>query len=329
MIGCGGTTMGVALLLDRDLSLRLADLEPVPRAVGDVRIRTEWTGLCGSDLHVLATGAWVSSWPARLGHEVVGTIGESDDPALPVGTRVVPDSRIPCRACADCARSVRFCRNLTWLGESRPGGFASIFDAPADAVHRVPRALPAELAVLAEPLAFVQRALDEVPASGSVVILGYGPIGALAHAELARRAPMRPVAVTEPQEARRAAALAAGAQPADAGGEYDLVVDAAGFPGSVQSAFASVRRGGTVLVVAIGPTPIGIPAQDLVEKGIRLVGSVGFEDGDIERALATLAEAPGHFDRVVTHRVELADLPAFLPTMRDLQPLKVIVRGAP
>jgi threonine dehydrogenase-like Zn-dependent dehydrogenase len=125
------------MLLESDLSLRLADVALPPRAPGDVRIRTEWTGLCGSDLHVLSTGAWVSSWPAQLGHEVVGIVSESDDPELPVGTRVVPDSRIPCRACPDCARSVRFCRNLTWLGESRPGGYGTEFDVPGSSLARV------------------------------------------------------------------------------------------------------------------------------------------------------------------------------------------------
>jgi threonine dehydrogenase-like Zn-dependent dehydrogenase len=315
------------MLLESDLSLRLADVTLPLRASGDVRIRTEWTGLCGSDLHVLATGAWVSSWPAQLGHEVVGVVGESDDPAFPVGTRVVPDSRIPCRACPDCARSVRFCRNLTWLGESRPGGYGAEFDVPGSSLARVPDTLPAELAVLAEPLAVVQRALDEVPAARSVLLLGYGPIGALLHAELGRSSSDASIAVAEPQPERHAAALASGATADEPTAEYDLVIDAAGFSGSVATAFSRVRRGGAVLVVAIGPAPIGIPAQDLVEKGVSVVGSVGFEDGDLQRALTSLDGDQDRFARVVTHRVDLADFPDFLARIREEQPLKVIVRG--
>ncbi len=63
-----------ALLLDRELTLRTGPRElPEPKP-GEVLVRVEWAGVCGSDLHVLRTGDWVSYWPATLGHEVAGTV---------------------------------------------------------------------------------------------------------------------------------------------------------------------------------------------------------------------------------------------------------------
>jgi threonine dehydrogenase-like Zn-dependent dehydrogenase len=54
-----------AFLLERDLSMRIDSRslpEPGPE---DAVIRVRWAGLCGSDLHVMRTGAWVREWPAR------------------------------------------------------------------------------------------------------------------------------------------------------------------------------------------------------------------------------------------------------------------------
>ncbi|MCU1444499.1 alcohol dehydrogenase catalytic domain-containing protein [Cryobacterium sp.] len=321
--------MTTGLMLERDLTVRVGPVELPARAAGDVRIRPEWAGLCGSDLHVFSTGAWVDYWPAVLGHEVVGTVSASDDPAVPVGTRVVADSRYGCGDCADCARSARFCANLTWLGETRPGGYATELDVPAGTVYPVPAGLDLDVAVLAEPLAVVLRALDGVTTRPDrVLVLGCGPIGALIVTELQHRFPAAAVAVSEPQPARAEAATRLGATvvAAPAPDAYDLVIDAAGFPGAVAAAFAAVRRGGTVLVVAIGDHPIPFTAQQLVEKGVTLMGGIGFDDEDLPRALAALAERPQRYAGLVTHRVDLTAFPEFLATMPGLNTGKVIVR---
>ncbi|MET4638059.1 alcohol dehydrogenase catalytic domain-containing protein [Mycetocola sp. 2940] len=321
--------MTTALLLDRDLTVRVGTVDLPARAPGDVRIRPEWAGLCGSDLHVFGTGAWVDYWPAVLGHEVVGVVSASDDPGVPVGSRVVADSRYGCGDCSDCTRSPRFCANLTWLGESRPGGYATEMDVPSGRVYPVPAGLELDVAVLAEPLAVVLRALDGVAVEPDrVLVLGCGPIGALILTELSRRFPSAAVSVSEPQPARAQAASQLGATVVttpdpDA---YDVVIDAAGFPGALGVAFSAVRRGGTVLVVAIGAHPIPFTAQELVEKGITLMGGIGFDDEDLPRALAALAEAPERYAGLVTHRVDLTAFPDFLGSLPGLNTGKVLVR---
>lgn len=275
-----------------------------------MRVRVAAAGVCGSDIHAAQTGAWIDYWPATLGHEVVGTITQSRTLGLPVGTRVAIDSRIPCRACADCAAAPQLCARLTWLGESRPGGFAEEIVVPAAAVYPFAAdGLPMEIAVLAEPLAVVLNALDRLPRDvARVLILGYGPIGALSHIVLESRGIQVVVAETHP--GRMAAAAARGAVPVDAeAGRIDAAVDAAGFPGSVAAAFAAVRRGGTVVVVAIGDHAIEISAQDLVEKCVTIAPSIGFDDDGIPAALAVLAASPSAFAEVVSDPIALDDLP--------------------
>ncbi|WP_293787482.1 zinc-binding dehydrogenase [uncultured Aeromicrobium sp.] len=302
-----------ALRLHRDLVADVAAIDAPALRDGEVRIRTAAAGICGSDVHAAQTGAWIEYWPATTGHEVAGTVVESSSDALAVGERVVVDSRIPCRACEDCAHAPRLCAHLTWLGESRPGGFAEELTVPASDVYIVGDAfLPLDVAVLAEPLAVVLTALRAVPAdTRTVLIQGYGPIGALAHLVLRGRG--IEVAASEPNPARLADAVTRGASAAPpAPQRVDVVLDAAGYRGSVAAAFDAVRRGGTVIVVAIGDHPIDISAQALVEKGVSILTSVGFDDDGIPAALDVLAADPLAFADVVSDRIALDELPPHL-----------------
>lgn len=311
-----------ALRLHRDLVAEVADVVVPELHEGEVRIRTGAAGVCGSDVHAARTGAWIEYWPATTGHEVAGVVVESRSAAVAVGSRVVVDSRIPCRACDDCAVSPRLCADLTWLGESRPGGFAEELTVPASDTYPIPdETLPLDVAVLAEPLAVVLTALDGIPDdTRTVLIQGYGPIGALAHLVLRGRG--IGVSVIETDPGRLARAVARGAE--EVTGRVDVVLDAAGYPGSVRTALETVRRGGTVAVVAIGDHPIDISAQALVEKGVDIVTSVGFDDDGIPSALGILAADPVAFADVVSDRIPLDELPSLLVAPRP--PLgKVVV----
>lgn len=301
-----------ALLMDRDLALTVGARElPAPGA-GEVLVGVAWAGVCGSDLHVLRTGDWVAYWPATLGHEVAGRVLESGDPAVPVGTPVVLDSRVPERGADGTLRADRLSPDLQWLGEAYPGGFAEGLVVPSVSVRTVPESLDLADAVLAEPLAVTRCALDQVRGTpASVLVLGHGPIGALSHIEARRRWPGARVAVAEPDPGRAALARELGAdEPGD--GPYDLVIDGAGHAESLTDAVRHAAPGGTVLLVALGQAPSGITTAEIVERGLTLVGSVGFDDHHLDEAVAALAAGPGAYRPIVSHRVPLTGLPAFL-----------------
>src|ERR1039458_7506625 len=104
-----------ALLLDEQLHLRLGTRQlpaPVP---GEALVRVAWAGVCGSDLHVLGTGAWVAYWPATLGHEVVGVVQDCPGREIAPGTTVVVDSRLPCGKCPGCQVAPSLCYEMSWL----------------------------------------------------------------------------------------------------------------------------------------------------------------------------------------------------------------------
>lgn len=322
-----------ALLLDTDLRLTVGDRAEVEPGPGDVIVQVAWAGICGSDLHVLATGDWVEYWPATLGHEVAGTVvgGRAD---IAVGSRVVLDSRIPCGGCEGCARSARLCTAMTWVGERVPGGYAERITVPASSVHPVPEGLDLSTAVLAEPLAVVMNAVDQVRDDPrSVLVLGYGPIGALAHAEVTRRWPAAPVTVIEPAPARERmaagyrAATWAGLGDLPEGVVFDLVVDAAGYPCSLTDALSRICSGGTVLLIALSSQPAQVVPAGIVERSVTVTGCVGFDTEHLPRALGVLAADPRRYAGVITDRVPLADVPEFLGQQRHKTAGKVLVRG--
>jgi 2-desacetyl-2-hydroxyethyl bacteriochlorophyllide A dehydrogenase len=327
------STAAPSLFLDRSLALSVGVRELPDPAPGEALIRVEWAGLCGSDLHVMRTGAWVTVWPATLGHEIFGRVeAVGGDAELAPGTAVVADSRLPCGACPRCAVDPLTCGDVAFVGEARPGGFASHCVLPTSLLHAVPETLEGSTAVLAEPLAVVLHGLAhvrETPARAA--ILGHGPIGALVHVELRRRFPSVEVDVAEPAPLRAALARALGAPTvADAAelaaGTYDLVVDAAGFPSSLAHAVTRCATGAQILLLALSDHPVPITPMELVERRVTVTGSNAFVD-ELPAAIALLAAEGWRYEALVTDAVALDELPA--AARRQLErpdAVKVLVR---
>lgn len=176
---------------------------PIPALPGPdwVRIRPLLAGICGSDTALLTGRASpilspFASFPAILGHEVVGIIEEAGSSVtVKVGERVVVDPVIscfvrgldPCPACRDglpalCQHAadgslapgmlIGYCRDL-------PGAWSEAMLAHASQLHRVPEALSDETAVLVEPLACSLHAVLAAPPEPGekVLVVGGGTIG--------------------------------------------------------------------------------------------------------------------------------------------------------
>jgi threonine dehydrogenase-like Zn-dependent dehydrogenase len=320
-----------ASLLGQDLALEVGARELDDPGPGEVLVRVEWAGICGSDLHVFRSGIWVEYWPATLGHEVAGVV-EATGPevGLSPGERVVLDSRLPCLECPECAVDPDRCARITFLGESRPGGFADYCVVPERSVHRVPDGLALEDAVLAEPLAVVLHALADIETPPDrALVIGHGPVGALVQIELRRRFEDLPVDVAEPAERRAQLARALGARTtgsAPTDGAYGLVVDAAGYEGSLKDAVAAALHGGVVLVLAIDGRPSGLSGQEIVESGVTLRGSNAFVD-ELPKAVELLAAEAGRYRPLVTGAVSLAELPLTIrQQLASPDEVKVLVR---
>ena len=182
--------------------VRYADCpDPAPRGDDWAVVTPRLAGLCGSDIGVIAAhtspaASPFSSFPAVLGHEVVGVIAHAGNKVpWPSGTRVVVDPSISCTMrelppCPQCRRGFPYlCQRCTdgalspgfLVGYCRdlPGGWSQKMIAHATQLHPVPDGMPDERAVLVEPLAVATHGiLRRPPARGArVLVIGAGTIG--------------------------------------------------------------------------------------------------------------------------------------------------------
>src|SRR5580658_1900694 len=166
----------------------LPALEPMP---GEVVLRVDGCGICGSDLSSYKVGLFTDTIP---GHELAGVIDAVGDGVTgwSVGDEAVVDPKIPCGACDDCRNgaSYRCAMALTaGIGFARDGGFAELVAVPAALLHRLPSSLALENACLIEPLSVAIHGVERASLhpGDPVVVIGLGPIGLFTVAVLRAR----------------------------------------------------------------------------------------------------------------------------------------------
>ena len=273
--------------------------EPAP-AAGEVLLRIDAVGICGSDLH-----AWHGHDPRRvppmiLGHEFAATVVAGEG----AGRRVTGNPLVTCGTCEFCVQGRNnLCANRTMIGMSRPGAFAERMTIPAGCLVELPDDLPAARAALTEPAATAlhalnlsMRALARPLPECSTLILGGGAIGMLA-ALLARHYGCRDLVVAETNVLRRASLERAvgcrtfdprdGVPPRD--GSVDYVIDAVGARTTRQAALAAVKPGGVVMHIGLMDWASEIDMRKLTLAEITLIGTYTYTTADLRATVRALA----------------------------------------
>ncbi len=304
--------------------VRVSELpEPEPGA-GEVLLAVEGCGVCGTDVHIYRGEA-----PARtgvvLGHEFGGRIlavGEGVSREA-LGRRVAVNPNLNCGYCPSCREgNIHLCLNLRALGVDLPGGFAEKAVVPALQVELFPEDLPSETITLVEPLACALHGLDlaGVRPGDDVLVQGAGPMG-LILVQLARLAGAAKVAVADPSPARRARALACGAdealRPEELAPGYGVVIEATGNRSALEQALVLTKGGGTVLLFGVHPREdvASFSPQAFYRREIRLVGSFT-NPHTTARAVALLSSRRLIMDSVMGATISLDDVPACLAGLR-------------
>jgi L-iditol 2-dehydrogenase len=292
--------------------LRVEDVPRPEPGPGDVLVEIEVALTDGTDLKTFRRGhpVLLKESPAPFGHEFCGIVD---------GRRVVAANSAPCGGCDGCARGEQ-CRALSFLS----GAYADWIVVPeriaAVNMHEVPPGLAPEVAAMVEPLACCLRGVERagVQAGDKVAILGAGPIGLMLAACVADAGGW-PVVVGGREE-RRALVEEFGAEAGDGGGA-DIVIEAAGTEQAWFDAEELVRPGGTVVLFGGLPRDARPPldAYRIHYEELTLRGSFHHTPATVRAALGFLASGAYPWQRLVTHRVLLADLPAlFADPPRDL-----------
>jgi L-iditol 2-dehydrogenase len=313
---------------------------PLPEmGAGDVLVRVDGCGVCGSDAHIVAGELPEFVPPRVLGHEPLGVVeaaGRSVSAFRP-GDQVTWEPSLPCRACLPCREGEDgLCERRVQI----PGAFAERTIVPERALCHVPAGLPDGIGVLAEPLSCALYAHDRgrIRVGDAVAVIGAGTMGLLL-TMLARRAGARQVVVCDPVARKRELARAVGADeavdPAVGAGDVvrrltggrgaDVAFEAVGSPATVLDTLGAVRPGGTAVLVGISPAAATapVPLLDLVRRDIT-VEAVWLRRFTFQRGVALLAELP--LEQLISHHVPLADIPLAFELLRSGEAVKIVVR---
>lgn len=279
--------------------------EPSP-GPGEVVVAVERCGMCGSDLHIRASGLLPTG--AVLGHEFGGTVVEAgpDSQGPQVGRRVAV---LPARRCGVCPACTQGRGNLcplqfaTSIGLGlHDGGYAERVVVPASSCHPVPKtATPAQVA-LAEPYAVALHAVGRSRVATdpdlAVAVIGAGSVGLMCVAALVK-AGVTGIAVAEPRAPRAEAAAAMGAAPVESAGDLsqilgrspDVVFEATGAATTPGLAVEVVAAGGQVVLLGVGAPGGQLPMPGLlwVVKEVDVAPSIAYTDAEFAQAVAAVA----------------------------------------
>ena len=313
---------------------------PMPQpGAGEVVVRIEACGLCGSDA---LTWYVEKKAPVVLGHEPVGTVTAVGDEVanVRIGDRVFIHHHAPCMSCENCRRKVWSSCEVWRRSAIEPGGFAQYVLVRAQTVARdtlvVPPDMTAEVATFIEPLACCIRAVKrhgDVRQGDSVFVIGLGAMGLLM-VQLARIYGATVIGGSDFASARRERALQMGAQMAldprddeqrrqwqaltgDRGADVVIVC-----PGDAQALDAGIQMaapGGRVVCFSPVPpnAPMPVDMSTLYFKEISLHQSYSCGPDETREALELLQRGDVNVDALVTHRAGLDGVAAALERAHD------------
>ena len=263
---------------------------PIPQA-GEVLLRVDAAGICGSELEAVKNRSERRVPPRVMGHEFCGTIADTgpgvDAGEFFSGRKVVSNSLVGCETCVRCGRGdTHLCASRQLFGMHRPGAWAEYVCVPVRALLPWPENLPSAAAALAEPCAngvHMARLAAHTPPE-TLLVIGAGPIGLFAQqafqAIYGTRVFVADVSAGRLQIAEKLGAAQTFRAPnvdvVEAvrdltGGEgVDMVIDAAGRESTKRQSIQALRPGGAAIWIGIHDNAVSINSFDvtLAEKAI-------------------------------------------------------------
>ncbi len=364
--------MKAAVFIAPNQPLEIREYPLLPVTAGMARVSLLTSGLCGTDLHIWE-GALTVPTPVIPGHEYLGRVeeigaGDARDcrgAPLAVGDRVAVNVVEACGCCHLCetggdASCLHLLASLTYIRspEVPPhfhGGFAEANYSPTRFLHKLPDAVPTEVAatfLCAGPT--VERGLryaDGVPPGSHVVVQGGGPVGLYAvlrakqagaasvtmigsgshplRLALAKRygadavLDIRASSVAERRECVMARTGGVGA---------DLIIEGTGNPEAIPEGLALLRPCGTYIWAGqySDRGMIPLPTHLITFNALRIIGSAQFSTDDRLRYLTFLAEVPAQWDNIraaITDRFAIADANAAIAKARSGAAIKTLFVG--
>lgn len=247
---------------------------------GELQIKLEYVGVCGSDLHFYQEGRlanWELNGPLALGHEpggVVSAIGKGVT-GFKVGDRVALEPGVGCGKCKECLEGhYNLCKNVKFMAipNEKDGVFSDYCVHAANMSYKLPDNVSTMEGGLMEPLCVGLHAteLSNAKIGETAVVLGSGCIGLCTIMSLKARG-VSEIYVSDVLDKRLQKALEVGATRVFnaakgenieefiktlPGGGVDQVYECAGNRITTLQSCRLIRRAGKVTLVGVSPEPV-------------------------------------------------------------------------
>ncbi|CAH0223182.1 zinc-binding dehydrogenase [Microbacterium sp. Bi128] len=320
-----------ALFIDAAREAAVRDIAVPEPGADEVRIRVDYVGICGSDLHYYfhgANGAFVVREPLIPGHELSGRIDHDPAGRWAAGTPVTVHPARFGRPRPGIEDDPHLWPGGSYLGSASTwphtqGAAAEYLVVDRRMVRPLPDGVTVRRAALAEPLAVALHALGKAGSveGKSVLVTGSGPIGLMAVAASAAAGARVTATDVLPGPLARARELGA-TETVDVraeelpAGAFDVVLECSGVPQSISAALRAVRIAGTVVQVGMLPdAERSVNLAPFIAKEVRYLGSFRFAD-EIDQAIRLLVERPA-IEAAITHEFPLAEAETAFATAQD------------
>lgn len=279
---------------------------PTPGA-GEVLLRIQRIGVCGSDIHVFHGKHPYTSYPVVQGHEfsaVVEAVGPGVEGIEP-GCKVTALPQVVCGRCPPCLRGdEHICDVLKVQGFQAPGCAQQLWVTAADKVIKLPDSFSFEQGALVEPISVAVHAVARAGhlQGRRAVVLGAGPIGNLVaqaarasgaqilitdlsdhRLDIARRCGLPNTSNPSREDLQTASRRVFGAQG------FDLAFECVGVEATLTAATESLAKGGTLVVVGVFGDKPRMDLGLVQDRELRIIGTLMYQRPDYEQAVSWVA----------------------------------------
>jgi len=280
------------------------DPKPGP---GQVMLRIQRIGVCGSDVHVFHGKHPFTPYPVVQGHEFSATVEAvgTGVKGIEPGSQATATPQEVCGECPPCRRGdYHICDRLKVRGFQAPGVAQDLFVTEADKIVPLPADFTPERGAFVEPVAVAVHSTGRAGEMNgrNVVVAGAGPIGNLVaqvcrwrgakvlvtdvsdyRLEIAKKCGIEDTSNPNSESLKDAARRVFGADG------FGTAIECAGAEPAMAAVIDAVNKGGTIMVVGVFEGKPRIDMSVVGDRELALVGTLMYQHGDFEQAVKLMA----------------------------------------
>jgi L-iditol 2-dehydrogenase len=293
---------------------------------GQVLVRIEKIGICGSDIHVYDGKHPYTTYPVVQGHEVSGEIVEISNSIsdLKVGDKVTIQPQVVCGKCYSCIHgNYNICDELKVMGFQTTGMASEYVAVDAEKVLRFGDDLNFESGAMIEPLAVAVHAIKRLNSvrGKKILVIGAGPIGNLV-AQTAKGFNAKEVMITDLSNYRLEIARQCGIDycinsdknnlSVEINNKFgrnkaDAILECVGRDITIEQAINNARKGTDIIVVGVFGQKATIDMGFVQDHELRLIGTLMYMKDDYIKAIELLKEGKVKVENLISTRFSFRD----------------------